>query len=33
MVDPSSGDCSYNLPLLEVDGYPVNLSYVTLLNF
>jgi hypothetical protein len=27
MVDPSSGDCSYNLPLLEVDGYPVNLSY------
>ncbi|MCE3226612.1 MAG: hypothetical protein K0S32_1163 [Bacteroidetes bacterium] len=27
MVDPSTGDCSYNVPLLEVDGYPVNLSY------
>lgn len=27
MVDPSTGDYSYNLPLLEVDGYPVNLSY------
>lgn len=27
MVDPSSGDMSYNLPLLEVDGYPLNLSY------
>lgn len=27
MVDLASGDFSYNLPLLEVDGYPVNLSY------
>lgn len=27
MVDPSTGDCSYNLPLMEVDGYPLNLSY------
>lgn len=27
MVDPSTGDGSYNLPLLEIDGYPVNLSY------
>jgi hypothetical protein len=27
MVDPATGDFSYNIPLLEVDGYPVNLSY------
>jgi hypothetical protein len=27
MVDPSTGDLSYNIPLLDVDGYPVNLSY------
>src|SRR5690554_284660 len=27
MVDPFTGDFSYNIPLLEVDGYPVNLAY------
>ena len=27
MVDLFSGDFTYNIPLLEVDGYPVNLSY------
>src|SRR5687767_13592246 len=27
MVDPSTGDYSYNIPLLDVDGYPLNLSY------
>lgn len=27
MVDLFSGDFSYNLPLLDVDGYPINLSY------
>jgi hypothetical protein len=27
MVDLSSGDFKYNIPLLEVDGYPINLSY------
>ncbi|MCK9482021.1 MAG: hypothetical protein M0R38_09720 [Bacteroidia bacterium] len=27
MVDPFSGDFSYSLPLLEVDGYPLNLVY------
>ncbi|MGE0567819.1 MAG: hypothetical protein AB7O73_07710, partial [Bacteroidia bacterium] len=27
MVDPFTGDFSYNIPLLDVDGYPVNLSY------
>lgn len=27
MVDLFSGDFSYNLPLLDVGGYPVNLSY------
>ena len=27
MVDVFSGDFSYNLPLIDVDGYPINLSY------
>ncbi len=27
MVDLFSGDFQYNIPLLDVDGYPVNLSY------
>src|SRR5688572_4729568 len=27
MVDLFSGDFTYNIPLLDVDGYPVNLSY------
>jgi len=27
MVDPFTGDFSYNIPLIEVDGYPVNLAY------
>lgn len=27
MVDPFSGDFSYNLPLMEVDGYPINIAY------
>ena len=27
MVDVSSGDFTYNIPLLDVGGYPVNLSY------
>lgn len=27
LVDPFSGDFSYNIPLLDVDGYPVNLAY------
>lgn len=27
MVDPFSGDFSYNIPLLDVGGYPINLSY------
>ncbi|TAE46458.1 MAG: hypothetical protein EAZ89_20070, partial [Bacteroidetes bacterium] len=27
MVDLSSGDFTYNIPLLSVEGYPVNLSY------
>ena len=27
MVDPATGDFSYNIPLLEVGGYPINLSY------
>ncbi len=27
MVDLFTGDFSYNIPLLDVDGYPINLSY------
>lgn len=27
MVDPFSGDFSYNIPLIDVDGYPVNIAY------
>jgi hypothetical protein len=27
MVDLFTGDFSYNIPLLEVEGYPVNISY------
>jgi len=27
MVDPFTGDFAYNIPLLDVDGYPINLAY------
>lgn len=27
MVDPFSGDFNYNIPLMDVGGYPINLSY------
>lgn len=27
MVDPFTGDFSYNIPLMDVDGYPINISY------
>lgn len=27
MVDAFSGDFNYNIPLLEIDGYPINLAY------
>ena len=27
MVDLFSGDFKYNIPLLDVDGYPINISY------
>lgn len=27
MVDHFTGDLTYNIPLLDVDGYPLNLSY------
>ena len=27
MVDLSSGDMSYNIPLMDVGGYPLNLAY------
>lgn len=27
LVDPFTGDFSYNIPLMEIGGYPINLSY------
>lgn len=27
MVDPFTGDFSYSLPIMDVDGYPINLAY------
>ncbi|MES2629267.1 MAG: hypothetical protein V4616_09910, partial [Bacteroidota bacterium] len=27
MVDPFSGDFNYNIPLLDIEGYPINLAY------
>src|ERR1700749_46251 len=27
MVDLSSGSFTYNIPLMDVEGYPINLSY------
>jgi hypothetical protein len=29
MVDLASGDFKYNIPLMDVDGYPLNLSYAS----
>ncbi|OCX53371.1 hypothetical protein BEL04_03460 [Mucilaginibacter sp. PPCGB 2223] len=29
MVDLSSGDFKYNIPLLDIDGYPINLNYAS----
>lgn len=27
MVNPFTGDFSYNIPLLDIEGYPINMSY------
>ncbi len=27
LVDPFTGDFSYNIPLLDIDGYPVSINY------
>jgi len=27
MVNPFTGDFTYNIPLLDVDGYPINIAY------
>lgn len=27
LIDPFSGDFSYNVPILDIDGYPLNLVY------
>jgi hypothetical protein len=29
MVDLQSGDFKYNIPLLDIDGYPINLNYAS----
>ena len=29
LVDPFSGDFSYNIPLMDVGGYPINLNYAS----
>lgn len=32
MVDPFSGDFTYNIPLMDVEGYPINLAYHSGIN-
>lgn len=32
LIDPFSGDFSYNIPILEIEGYPLNLIYHTTSN-
>jgi hypothetical protein len=32
MVDLFTGDFSYNIPLMDVDGYPINMSYHNVSN-
>ncbi|WP_343748962.1 hypothetical protein [Fluviicola sp.] len=27
MVDPFTGDFTYNIPLMEIEGYPINIAY------
>lgn len=27
MVDPFTGDLTYNIPLMDVEGYPINIAY------
>ncbi|MEP6795534.1 MAG: hypothetical protein ABJB16_14490, partial [Saprospiraceae bacterium] len=27
MVDPFTGDFKYNIPLMDIDGYPINIAY------
>lgn len=29
LVDPFSGDFSYNIPVMEIGGYPINLAYAS----
>src|SRR4051812_38489444 len=29
LVDPFTGDFSYNIPMFDIGGYPVNLSYAS----
>lgn len=32
MVDLFTGDFNYNIPLMDVDGYPINLGYQSGVN-
>src|SRR5690554_8157061 len=27
MVDPFTGDFTYNIPLMDIEGYPINIAY------
>lgn len=27
MVDPFTGDFKYNIPLMDIEGYPINIAY------
>lgn len=32
MVNPTTGDFSYNIPLLDIEGYPINIAYTSGIN-
>ncbi len=32
LVDPFTGDFNYNIPLMDVEGYPINISYHSGIN-
>lgn len=32
LVDPFSGDFNYNIPLMDVEGYPINIAYHSGIN-
>jgi len=32
MVNPATGDFSYNIPLMDIEGYPINIAYNSGIN-